>query len=262
MQASRTNALEHVVLHIGREGFGQALIAYADELAGVDHCMVFAFRSKARVDCLMAEGRIERRLAEDLGANYAGRFHENDPNKETIYDAPPGTAVYLPFAAPGAYTRPYRKLFFESSRIVDKRAQVLWDGDSCYYVNFYRLDRSGPFSSAQSRRLGLAGRMLAATVARHFSMASASATTTHTLTTSFEALVDIEPLACLSPRERAVCAGILVGCSSEAIAGRLDISVNTVLTYRRRAYAALGICSQAELFSLALNAVAQRNARP
>ena len=35
--------------------------------------------------------------------------------------------------------------------------------------------------------------------------------------------------------------------SSEAIALTLGISVNTVLTYRKRAYTRLGICSQNEL---------------
>ena len=47
-----------------------------------------------------------------------------------------------------------------------------------------------------------------------------------------------------------LCAAIAVGMNSEAIALTLGIRLNTVLTYRKRAYARLGICSQNELVRL------------
>jgi DNA-binding CsgD family transcriptional regulator len=55
---------------------------------------------------------------------------------------------------------------------------------------------------------------------------------------------------------------ILQGLSSEAIAGQFGISLNSVLTYRRRAYQRLGITSQNELFSLVMTQLAtdRRNA--
>jgi len=51
----------------------------------------------------------------------------------------------------------------------------------------------------------------------------------------------------LSDRERQVCALIALGVTSEGIGLRLAIGLNTVLTYRKRAYARLGISSQNEL---------------
>jgi DNA-binding CsgD family transcriptional regulator len=51
----------------------------------------------------------------------------------------------------------------------------------------------------------------------------------------------------LSGRELDVCMLIAVGLSSEGIGLELGISLNTVLTYRKRAYARLGISSQNEL---------------
>ena len=56
----------------------------------------------------------------------------------------------------------------------------------------------------------------------------------------------------LTPRELDICLGIMQGKSSEAIALALGISVNTVLTYRKRAYARLGITSHIELMRLVL----------
>lgn len=54
-------------------------------------------------------------------------------------------------------------------------------------------------------------------------------------------------------REKTVCLAILLGHTSESIGLNHGISKNTVLTYRKRLYAKLGISSQNELFMLTLN---------
>ena len=59
----------------------------------------------------------------------------------------------------------------------------------------------------------------------------------------------------LSAREREVMRFVLRGHSSESIGYNLGISLTTVKTHRKRAYAKLGIASQNELFSLFLTAV-------
>ena len=56
----------------------------------------------------------------------------------------------------------------------------------------------------------------------------------------------------LTPRERDVCQRIVMGFNSEAIACELGVSLNTVLTYRRRAYERLGISAQNELFAIVM----------
>ena len=53
-------------------------------------------------------------------------------------------------------------------------------------------------------------------------------------------------------REAEVCTAIMLGMTSEAIAIELGISVNTVLTYRKRAYGRLNISCQNELMRLIL----------
>ena len=54
----------------------------------------------------------------------------------------------------------------------------------------------------------------------------------------------------LTPRERAVLARVLLGMTSQGIALDLCIGMASVLTYRKRGYARLGVTSQAELFAL------------
>lgn len=67
---------------------------------------------------------------------------------------------------------------------------------------------------------------------------------------SRERLRTVAPL--LSPRELEVCIRIMLGVTSEGIGIDLGISRNTVLTYRKRAYARLNISSQNQLFRLVM----------
>ncbi|HEY0687205.1 MAG TPA: helix-turn-helix transcriptional regulator [Steroidobacter sp.] len=55
----------------------------------------------------------------------------------------------------------------------------------------------------------------------------------------------------LSPREQEICALLLKGCSSQAIALRLDISRHTVKDHRKAIFRKLNVSSLAELFAQA-----------
>jgi DNA-binding CsgD family transcriptional regulator len=60
----------------------------------------------------------------------------------------------------------------------------------------------------------------------------------------------------LSCRESQVAELVLKGASGQVIADQLGISITTVKTHRKNLYLKLGITTQTELFSLALNALA------
>ena len=53
----------------------------------------------------------------------------------------------------------------------------------------------------------------------------------------------------LTPREAEVCASIVLGWTVRGASSRLQISMHTVATHRKRAYSKLGIGSQNELFA-------------
>jgi DNA-binding CsgD family transcriptional regulator len=53
----------------------------------------------------------------------------------------------------------------------------------------------------------------------------------------------------LTEREAQICAGIVLGYTVLGLSLNLNISVNTVATHRKRAYAKLRVCSQNELFA-------------
>ncbi len=141
------------------------------------------------------------------------------------------------------------------SRIVDKLATAIWTGDTCFYVNFYRIASQGRFTASQARRLLAIAPAVSAVVARHFQSdpVRGDAAPSSDPALRLEALFATgQAFARLTRREKEVCRRIIMGLSSEAISADLGISVHSTLTYRKRAYDKLGICSQNELFAIVL----------
>ncbi|BAL74506.1 helix-turn-helix transcriptional regulator [Bradyrhizobium cosmicum] len=234
------------VLAIGRPDFPKVLIDTLRRQAGVGHCMVFALSRAGAARCLLDAGNIP--TGADLGAAYAGHFHEADPNRDAMFEEHASVPIMLPAFAPRMYGAGYRKIFFKDSGIVDKSAAAIWTDDTCYYVNFYRIAAQGRFGDAQRARLRAIAPAIAASVARHFQQGE-----TETPEQSLAALFATRaPLCALTPREQDVCRRILLGLSSEAISQALGIGLHSTLTYRKRAYGRLGISSQNELFSIVL----------
>lgn len=238
------------VLAIGRSDFPNVLIDTLRRQADVGHCMVFALSRAGAAHCLLDAGNIP--IGGDLGAAYAGQFHESDPNRDVLFEGEVSAPMMLPAFAPRMYGVRYRKIFFQDSGIVDKCATAIWVEDTCFYVNLYRIAAQGRFSDAQRQRLGAIAPAIAASVARHFQH-GASTTPEQSLAALFATRA---PLASLTPREQEVCRRILAGFSSEAISQALGISLHSTLTYRKRAYQRLGISSQSELFAIVLGLLA------
>jgi DNA-binding CsgD family transcriptional regulator len=236
------------VLAIGRPDFPTILIDTLRRQAGVGHCMVFALTRAGAASCLLDAGNIP--TGADLGAAYAGQFHESDPNRDALFEAEAGAPIMLPAFAPRMYGARYRKIFFNDSDIVDKCATAIWTGGTCFYVNFYRITSQGRFGDAERARLQAIAPAIGASVARHFQQVT---TPDENLAALFAARA---PLSALTPREQEVCRHILLGLSSEAISQALGIGLHSTLTYRKRAYERLGISSQNELFAIVLRLLA------
>ncbi|MGL9622495.1 helix-turn-helix transcriptional regulator [Bradyrhizobium sp. U531] len=237
------------VLAIGRPDFPNVLIDTLRRQAGVGHCMVFALTRTGAARCLLDAGNIP--TGSDLGAAYAGQFHESDPNRDALFEAESEAPIMLPSFAPRMYGARYRKIFFKDSDIVDKCATAIWTGDTCFYVNFYRITSQGRFGDAERHRLQAIGPAIGASVARHFQQAATPPD--QNLAALFATRA---PLSALTPREQEVCRRILLGLSSEAISQELGISLHSTLTYRKRAYQRLGISAQNELFGIVLRLLA------
>jgi len=245
-------AISSLVLAIGQPSFPEVLIETLRIVADIGHCMVFTFEDQRSARCLLSTGNIA--IGPDLGAAYSEHFHVADPNRDTIFRERADTShILLPNFARRMYPKGYRKLFFEDSEIVDKAATAIWIGDHCTYVNFYRTAAQGGFAPDERRRIAAVAPIVGAIVARHCQDLAAALDPADKFALLF---ATGGPLSVLTAREKDVCRRILSGFTSEAIAGDLGIALNSVFTYRKRAYEKLGIASQNELFAIALRLMA------
>jgi DNA-binding CsgD family transcriptional regulator len=255
-RGSATGDIAPAVLAIGRPDFPKALLGTLRRVADVGHCMVFSFVGERATRCLLDVGNIP--IGADLGAAYSEHFHRADPDRDAIFHAQPSVEpILLPTFARRMYSDNYRKIFFEDSNIVDKFATAIWVGDTCFYVNFYRIISQGRFTASELRRLSGIAPAVSAAVARHFQHDGApSGDPACKLKSLFATSA---PLAGLTGREQEVCLRILSGFSSEAISADLGISLHSTLTYRKRAYDKLGISAQNELFAIVLRLLVPPN---
>lgn len=145
---------------------------------------------------------------------------------QTIDDITDARYRHLCYEVPGVHSR--------ASILVTTRAH------GPVAINLYRTLSLPRFSPAELRQLRGWSTLLGALVDRHLALARPHAA--HRREQSV--------LATLSAREREVIQGILAGQTAKMQAQRLDLSVNTVLTYRYRAFARLGIRREKELFGL------------
>lgn len=102
-------------------------------------------------------------------------------------------------------------------------------------LGFYRSRRRNEVSAAKLRALNELSAPVAAAFDRHHVLARRNRS---------------DVLSVLSAREREICALLLAGCSSHAIALRLDISRYTVKDHRKAIFRKLRVGSLAELFAL------------
>ena len=244
---------------MGTPQFEPVLFDAISRFAHIDHYGIVAVAANATPQFVAGHGRIPAKLFAEISRCYEAELFRQDPCVSKIMarkgDAEP---MFFDYGDGAAYPPFYRRKLLEPAAISDKHSFAFWRDRTGYLVNFYRIN-GDKFSQGEKERLNSLNLVLAAPIARHLSLlprirqgssdflervlnASASFKTT-------------------TARERAVCLGILRGHTSESISLHLNIARNTVLTYRKRLYEKLSICSQHELFMLFIES-AQKFDRP
>ncbi|MDW7747518.1 helix-turn-helix transcriptional regulator [Halomonas sp.] len=133
----------------------------------------------------------------------------------------------------------YRSHLFAFPDLADKASVAIPARGIVYYLNLYReLDR-GPFRRGDLARLELLMPLLASLIRRHYRQRRPTASPGET-----------EVLEVLSERERQLCQHLLRGHTLKTAAKALDIALSSAETYRKRAYAKLGVRSKAGLLAL------------
>ncbi|WP_212524503.1 helix-turn-helix transcriptional regulator [Actibacterium sp. MT2.3-13A] len=227
--ATPVQRIDTCLARLGREDFVLAFLDLA-RLTGAGQVMVFSYDGDA-ASCLVSRNFAHSALGEELAGLYLDGWFRQDPLWPEILALPPGAVRLRQIGRrAGAMSADYRRIFFDAPGLAGKRA-VLACGERCrLIVNLYRPAAGG--GPGEPGLEPLLGRL----ACLHFDRVTGFAFP--------------PPLAALSSREREVCLGILAGKKTEAIAGEMGVAPSSVVTFRRRAYAKLGISSRGALFQL------------
>lgn len=239
-------AMAECVARLGETGFDEALLALLRQAVGIEQCMVFAFDESDEVDCLLANNQRAPRMAGRLAELYTGGLFRQDPNYQRLRqlmaeEGEQSDTEITPMQAE-AMPEAYRSHLFAFPDLVDKVSLTLPGAQSVYYLNLYRGREAGLFRPHDLTRLDALAPLLASLMRRHYAQARPLS--------QRPSVEEAAVLAPLSERERQLCLYLLRGHTLKSAAAELDIALSTAETYRKRAYAKLGVPSKARLVAL------------
>jgi DNA-binding CsgD family transcriptional regulator len=233
---------------IGAPGFEPSFFKIMREVTGCEHLTAFASSPRTPPRLLCAINRGARPVARLVAEKYLKHYWTHDPanrmwggNASRSYEM--AVRVFSHNIAHDAY----RHDCYSSVDLVDRFSIIRHQGEETVRLNLYRSARRGRFGVADFAPVLDSAAIMFALLAKHDAHRAGVSGDPDVLA---RRLRQIMPQ--MSRRESDVCVGIIQGKSSEAIALAFGISINTVLTYRKRAYARLGISSHNELMRLVL----------
>ncbi|NSY40627.1 hypothetical protein GKC28_20600 [Leisingera sp. ANG59] len=230
-------SLSDCITSVGSEAFNANYLDLIERIIKADQCMIFSYRVD-RPECYLSFNKRHSRNAMNLAEKYLRSGFKNDPLLRVVEEVRKTREVRIVdlFEIRDAMPEQYHRTFYQTGGIVDKISVVAAMDEEVLSLNFYRLEEQGPFQRSEASIRVPFWRAIASLALMHY--------------TSKLSMELRSPLNSLSKREKDICEAMLKGLTSDAIAWELDLSVNTVNTYRQRAYSKLGINSKSALFSL------------
>jgi DNA-binding CsgD family transcriptional regulator len=236
---------------VGTAQFDQAMLGIVNDEIGCSHLTAFSHIPGEEPRMLLAIDRDEPAIAGRIADRYLTDYWEIDPIHAILRAEPRvGNGAIVRMRCDEIDDPDYRRICYGNVRLVERVSFVNAWGKGLVRLNFYCRHRSGHFAEHHLSALTANARLLTHILLKHDQMRPSRIEETQ-IDRTRRRLTGLP--AGLSPRETSVCAEIVQGRSSGAIALKMGISVNTVLTHRKRAYAKLNISSQNELTKMVMN---------
>ena len=230
--------------------FESELFSISREAVKCECVTAFAIGENAVPRVLLAANAGAANIARPLADKYIAQYWNLDPinRAEELHE---GSSVALRIV-PDAdiHDELYRKDCYTNLRIMDRFTILQRHGSDVYRLSFYSGGGFGRFAEYEIDRMASSGDLLMSLLIKNDAR-SAQRSESWTPQAWIGRLRAVAPS--IPAREAEVCTAIMLGMTSEAIGLKLGISVNTVLTYRKRAYGRLRISCQNELMRLILS---------
>jgi DNA-binding CsgD family transcriptional regulator len=251
---------------LGTGQFGTGLFRFVAKHIPIAVCTAFYFPEAGQPALVVDESEGPR--GQGLRAateQYLQGFFSRDANFLSLTDALRGRPSAARCMHRDTITDPaYRAKFYDDVDIQEKFSFVARVNLGTIYVNMYRAAQEARFQPDELIALRQMSAVCISAVRKHLALMppplKPSTRNRGDRLQLIHQLLMNQRSHCLTPREAQICAHVVLGYSSSAIASTLGLAESTVGTFRKRAYARLGIASQSELFAICLEAV-DRNSR-
>jgi LuxR family transcriptional regulator, activator of tox operons len=239
-----------LIANVGLPDFETSFFEMANEATACEHLTAFGSSGRSPARLVFAFNCGAKPVARTIADKYLKHYWDHDPANLICS----GNETERPDLAVRVYSddidhEGYRSDCYSSAHLIDRLSIIRRRKGETIRLNLYRNAQRGRFSAGEIASVLDNADLVFALLTKHDAERPVIAETDRLRTAGLR-LTQLAPR--LTAREREVCLGIIEGRSSEAMALALGISINTVLTYRKRAYARLGISSHNELMRLVL----------
>jgi len=238
-----------LVVSCGLAEFETDVAEIAKGALGCDFVTGFAFSNDAPPDVVCTSSIHQDNRAKSVSKPYASTYWRTDPTNLFRYPEFRTDKTYIVLMSEDQVPdESYRNDCYTYTGVKNRLSMLKQHGESILKVSFHWRQKPSDFDNAYLDGFLPQANILFALIAKHKALVPSSR---HDSNAAQKFRGDVGRYCpSLTAREREVCSLIAIGMSSVAIGLTLDVSVNTVLTFRRRAYAKLQISSQNELLRL------------
>lgn len=202
------------------------------------------------VDLLFAKGVTDPRAAEYAQKSYLARHWRQDPllpHVERLQDP-----QLVRIRNSDIVASDYVADAFEPGQVTEECNLLARASDGVYVLAVYRRAGMPPFTLEELSLLRQLEELILPLVIQHARLTvSAMRSQSQSLASLFDRRVATEGIR-LSPRELAICHGVLLGLSSARIAEQHGLRESSVKTYVERAFAKLGVQGRSGLYAWCL----------
>lgn len=245
--------IARIIKKLGSPAFSRSLLEVLNQEYAVNHLSLVHLEEDDKITYLLsASSNQDVAITHTMQQLYLSTYYRQDPNKVFLKHSNKDKAILVQrMQQKDIQDEGYRSLWYEKMNIIDRVSIIKKSDKGLYCLNLFRTQT--PFTEQDINVLTELSSLLAELTIKHTRLSGSLSnfmTRDDQIETLRERLNLIE--SDLTQREKDVCTRILLGMSSEAIGLDLGIKMQSVLTYRKRAYTRLNISSQNELFALCL----------
>lgn len=234
-----------IILEIGGGRFSETLFSGMQQVLNLRHLVAYRYRANNPVELLFAESANDENNMRRMIDIYSRHLYSQDPILPHLRPVEERQLAVHFIDASTILDDTFRNELYRAQKMASKTAIVIRRPSDTIVIGLFRGEDAGAMDDGQWDFINSSYGYVSAAVERHTDLTDCSRNIDWAAMLS-----SIKDRPALSKQEIMVCCQILDGYYNEGISLNMGLSVHSVITYRRRAFAKLGVNSQNELFSL------------